>query len=69
MLGGREVMEEIYLQDSFIDKIEAPRLPITHPIFPGGTSRTERISSSGTLPSTTRLSTKTTHPDQYSITN
>jgi hypothetical protein len=35
--GGRR---ETYLQDCFIDKMEAPRLPITRPIFPGGTSRT-----------------------------
>ena len=48
-----------YLQDSFIDKIEDPLLPITRPIIPGGTSKTERISSSGALPSTTRLSART----------
>nr|ACJ83422.1 unknown [Medicago truncatula] len=40
------------LQDSLIDIIEAPFFPIMHPIFPGGTSRTERISSSGPFPST-----------------
>lgn len=45
-----------YLQDSFIDKIEAPLLPMTHPILPGGTSKTDRISSSGATPSTIRLS-------------
>lgn len=38
---------EKYLQDSLIDKMVTPFLPITRPIFPGGTSSTERISSSG----------------------
>lgn len=45
-----------YLHDSFIDKILTPRLPITHPIFPGGTSRTDRISCSGACLSAIRLS-------------
>lgn len=51
-----------YLQDSFIDKIEAPLLPITRPIIPWGTSKTERISSSGAFPSFTRLSEKHVKP-------
>lgn len=53
-----EIEIEWYLQDSFIDKMEAPLLPITRPIFPGGTSSTERISSSGASPSTIRLSAR-----------
>lgn len=48
----REREREVYLQDSLIDKMEAPLLPITRPIFPGGTSITDRISSSGALSST-----------------
>lgn len=50
-----------YLQDSLIDKIVAPFFPIIHPIFPGGTSRTERISSSGPFPSAFSLSTRKKH--------
>lgn len=45
-----------YLQDCFIDKILAPRFPITHPIFPWGTSRTHRVSSSGASSSAIKLS-------------
>jgi hypothetical protein len=58
IMGGRR---ETYLQDSFTDKMDAPRLPITRPIFPGGTSRTERISSSGALSSMMRLSMRRRH--------
>uniref|UniRef100_A0A0A9EYN0 Uncharacterized protein n=1 Tax=Arundo donax TaxID=35708 RepID=A0A0A9EYN0_ARUDO len=36
------------LQDSFTAFIDDPFLPITRPIFPGGTSKTDRISTSGT---------------------
>lgn len=52
---GRET--NYYLQDRLIDKIVAPLFPITSPIFPWGISRTERISSLGSLPSAFRLST------------
>jgi hypothetical protein len=38
---------DVYLQDSFTAIIDDPFLPMTHPIFPGGTSRTDRISTSG----------------------
>lgn len=34
------------LHDSLIEKIEDPFLPTTRPIFPGGTSSTDKISSS-----------------------
>lgn len=57
-VGGRR---ETYLQDSFTDKMDAPRLPITRPIFPGGTSRAERISSSGAVSSMMRLSIRRKH--------
>lgn len=40
------MLERTYLQDSLIDKIEAPFFPMIRPIFPGGTSRTDKISSS-----------------------
>lgn len=53
--GGKQ---NIYLQESLIDMIVAPFLPITRPIFPLGTSRTERISSSGASPSTVNLSNR-----------
>lgn len=48
--------ENTHLHDSFIDNILAPRFPITHPIFPCGTSRTERVSSSGACLSAIRVS-------------
>lgn len=44
------------LHDSLIDKIEDPFLPMTHPIFPGGTSSMDKISSSKVSLSTLRNS-------------
>lgn len=41
-----------------MDKIDAPLLPITHPIFPAGTSSTDRISSSRAALSAMRLAAK-----------
>ena len=41
-------IQDIYLQDSLTNIIVDPFLPITRPIFPGGTSKTDRISTSGT---------------------
>ena len=59
----RAVMDywQNYLHDSLIDKIEDPFLPITHPIFPGGTLSMDKISSSKVSLSTLRNSDKTNH--------
>jgi len=45
-----------HLQDSLIDKIEGPFLPLTRPDFHEGTLMNYKISSPGTFPSAKRLS-------------
>ena len=55
----RERERESYLQESLIDNIEDPFLPMMYPIFPGGTLSTDRISSSGPFPSTMSESNRT----------
>lgn len=58
--------EGLYLHASLMARIDAPLLPITRPIFPGGTSSTDRISSSGHWFSDLRLSATLKSPIRIS---